>query len=364
MTLASVDLYRYALPLRAPLQLPSQELRRRRGLLIRLKSSSGIVGWGDAAPLSDFSAETLDEVVAHGRVLRSRLENTTINPDAELDDLLQGLSLEKECPASLRFAVESAVLTLVAQVQDRSLPAVLGRPRRTIAVNALLTDPLEGGLEEAERLRDEGYEALKVKVGRGGVEEEAACVQALHRELGDVVTLRLDANRAWTVDEAVAFAEEIPDGAVEYVEEPVATPEDLKELADRRVFPIALDETTREVEPEFLEEMSSVAAVVLKPTLLGGIEATREWVQVAQVQGATSVVSAAYESGIGLHMLSALSATLPPVPVGLSTYSRLAADVLQSRLAIAGPVIEMKVLSSMPLEIDRSMLDPVDERSA
>lgn len=361
MTLSSVDLYRYALPLSSPLSLRGKEVSRREGLLVRLGTDSGTLGWGEAAPLPGFSDETLDETIFYARHLTPQLLGETISSGDRLEAKLEALPLTTSCPASLRFAVESAVVHLLAQAQNGTIATVFGRPRDTVSLNALITNPIEEGEEAAASLRDEGYSAVKMKVGQASVEEEADCVRRLQQVLGGNVALRLDANRAWSLDEAIRFAEILDDVPVAYVEEPLADLDGLDQLAAETSLPLALDETTREVEPSVLKDGPSIEAVVLKPMLLGGIVDTLRWASSAEENDCLPVLSASYESGVGLRMLGALAATFPSTPMGLSTYDRLAADVLSPRLRIEGPTIEVEALLSSTHEMDWFLLTPVEE---
>ena len=360
MKISTVDLYRYELPLTDPLKLGASTVAHRRGLLVRLGTEQGAAGWGDAAPLPGFSMETLSEVVARARDAAPQWIGVEIS-EARGDpaDSLAALSVPPECPASLRFAVEGAVVDLLAATRDTSVAAVLGTPRPTVALNALITSA-DDGPAQAARYREHGYRAVKVKVGRGEMNAEVETLRAIRRELGDGIALRADANRAWSLDEAVAFAEATHGLNVAYVEEPLADPTQLPSLVAQTDLSIALDETTHEREPGVLRGEVPASAVVLKPTLLGGIQETRAWSRVAQEHGTTPVVSASYESGIGLRMLMTLSAVGPDVPVGLSTYDRLAADVLRSSLPMDGSTIDVESVVAPEASIDENRLEHID----
>ena len=364
MEISKVDLYRYELPLTTPLQLGTSTVKHRRGLLLRVGTEQGTAGWGDAPPLPGFSDESLSDVVAWACEVAPRWIGMEIpNGTEALDRSLAAFSLDSACPASLRFAVEGAITELLAALRGTSMAAVLGTPRPTVALNALLMC-LDEGAAEAARYWEQGYRALKVKVGREEMEKEVDALRKIRRELGDGMALRADANRAWSLDEAVAFAEATRDVDLAYVEEPLADPARLSDLTAQTGVPIALDETTREVEPEILRNGPPVSAVILKPTLLGGLRKTQAWSRIAQENGAAPVISAAYESGIGLRMLVALAAVGPDIPVGLSTYDRLAADVLCPPLSMTGPTIEVGSVVDSEASIDEECLIPIDTFSA
>jgi O-succinylbenzoate synthase len=357
MRIASADLYRYALPLSPPLDGP--EGGTRRGVLMRLETDDGAVGWGDAAPLPGFSPESTREAADQMQALARSLSGATVSLSrrrASLAKALKKVWAERSGPGrwapSVRFAVEGAIAEAGAAASGRSTPALLGpEPRPTVSVNALVTAADEDAETAAERIREDGYRAVKVKVGRGDPTYEAAGVRVLSDRLGPGVSLRLDANRAWRLDEATAFADEIRSVPVEYVEEPLAepSPDRLRDFERQTGLPVALDETTREVHPDRLSAYRFARALVLKPTLIGGLRPALRFAGAAERYGMTPVVSAAFESGVGHRLLAALAATLGSgdVPAGLSTYRRLRTDVLSPRPALAEPTIDVEALFAL-----------------
>jgi len=211
-------------------------------------------------------------------------------------------------------------------------------------------------LDYEERLWADGYRTLKLKVGRRSVSADVERVHTLAEAVGAEGQIRLDANRAWSVGEAERFADALGDVPLEYVEEPLADPSALSELAGRTGMPVALDETTRERTPDDLASFAPIAAVVLKPTLLGGIRTVRRWAAAARDQDAVPVVTGAYESGVGVRMLAALTAALTDAPAGLLTYDRLGDDVLRPRLSM-GPTV--RVADAYDSVVDEARLTPI-----
>lgn len=331
-------------------------LAERRGLLLRVIGPNGSEGWGDAAPLPGFSSESPADAARWGRRLLPGLRGMALE-EGKLGDLLCALPIG-DAPPSIQFAVEGAVVELLANMRSEAVVQVLGGEDETVALNALITDAASDLGAEANRLRERGFRAVKLKVGRRSVRGDAKRVRTLAKALGTEVALRLDANRAWTLDEAVIFARALDDVPFAYVEEPLLDPTRLPDLVNQTGLPIAIDETTREGQPETLSDDLPLRAVVLKPTLLGGIAASRRWARWARRRNADPVVSASYESGVGLRMLGALAASLSDAPAGLSTYAALETDVLQPRLLLDGAVVEAE--QNFNSKVNMSILDPVD----
>lgn len=360
MELTAIDLYRYTLPLTAPLALKGAPLHERTGFLIRMEDAAGHIGWGEASLLPRFSRESADEVSAQLQEMRrvlveQALTGNPIDPDGAFARLLD----QKAWAASVRFGIEGAAWHLFAEATNASLPEVLcDKASDIVSLNGLLLGSNEDILERTRQMQEAGYRAVKLKVGRQAVASDVALVRAVSAVLGENVALRLDANRLWTLDEAVTFAEGISNIPIAYIEEPLCHPAQLPMLATQTGLPIALDESLVGMPVAALQDHDYASAIVLKPTVLGGVIHTLRMVRMAQSLGMKPVLSAAFETGIGLRTLVALAACLGDTPVGLDTYRWLADDVLDPRLTWAGPEIDVAALMQTPRRVHFRHLEP------
>lgn len=357
MKLAALDLFRYSLPLTGPLPLAGKTLRRREGILVRMTSDGGEEGWGEASPLPGFSRESMEEAAEQlrdaGKALAGRaVTDGWLEPDGEFGRGLDGLS-----PApSARFGLDLSLWNLLSSAGGKALPEMMpGQLAETVWLSGLLSGSTEGILNEARRMRDSGYRSVKLKVGGRAVEEDAALVRAVIRTLGESAMLRLDANRAWSFEEAEEFARATADLSYEYIEEPLAEPGSLARFARETGVPVALDEALVGMEPEELAGHAYARAVVLKPTLLGGISRTLRLAERARSLGLAPVVSSAYETGVGTLGLISLAAVIGESPAGLDTYRRLAEDVLTPQLDLSAPRVEARALLSVRRKVRREL---------
>ena len=356
MKLVRFDLFHYSLPFSQPLVLKGATLRHREGLLLRLTGDDGSEGWGESAPLPGFSGESLDEAAAQlhrlAEPMRGReATDDWVNPDG---DFSRGLDRIDPAP-SVRFGFELAVWNLYAASSGMALPELMTpRPRARVPVNGLLSGSSGEVLEEAGRMRDAGYRSIKLKVGGRIVAEDIVLVRALGEEIGDGVSLRLDANRAWDYQEAAEFLRGAEGTSFEYIEEPLADPARLPELVRDFGVPVALDESLVGVGPEELGEHRYARAFVLKPTLLGGISRTLRLAELALSLGVTPVVSSTYESGVGTAALVALAAGIgdQEIPAGLDPYRRLAGDVLETTLDLPAPGVGVRETAEASHRVD------------
>ena len=291
----------------------------------------GRTAWGEAAPWPGLSRESLRDAEAELKRWRAHQEDgRAFSPTL----------------SSTAFALES-----VGRVSDPAHHA-------TIPVNALLSDePLDSALPAH---LSAGFRTVKIKVGRQAVRADAERVCEVHRQLGPDIKLRLDANRAWTIADALDFAKRIAGVPLEYIEEPLQNPAELPAFHEHSRLPVALDETLLEQPLENFRAWRGVRAVVIKPTILGGLRAAERLSAAAMELGWLPVFSAVYESGVGIRALAHLAARCgaPGVAMGFDTYRCLADDVLRPRLTIRDGALDLQEADKAEVCVDKLQVLP------
>ncbi len=220
-----------------------------------------------------------------------------------------------------------------------ALEAAYTRPPRAhrdrIPVNA--TVPAVAAHRVPEVLaRFPGARTAKVKVAEPGqvLADDVARVEAV-RAL--VPTVRVDANGAWTVEQAVAAAGALSaTGPVEYLEQPCATLAELAELRRRIDIPVAADESIRRAEDPLAVAGAGAADIaVLKVAPLGGISSL---LTVAARIGMPVVISSALDSAVGIAAGLRAAAALPRLEhaCGLGTGGLFVADVAETAAPVDG----------------------------
>ncbi len=334
MKITSLDVFGYRLPLLAAFQVKGLVISQREGVLLRVRLDQA-EGWGEIAPLPGFSAENAEHAEEYFAEVRDRVLETDFEEGRwleQFDGLFAG------GVASTRFGLELAIARALAASRSVTLREFLVPGAGSeVAVNALLSARAEEAETEADRIKAAGYAAVKIKVGRGAPAEEAARVKDLAGRL-EGVRIRLDANRAWRLADAVTFAKSLSGVAVEYVEEPLQRSGELPLFHRDTGLSVALDETLTDTPRSVWESYEGVAALVVKPTITGGLARTHRLAQLAKARGWRLVVSSCFESGVATGALCELAAAYggPDSPAGLDTYRWLGDDVLSARLAL-GP---------------------------
>ncbi len=367
MKIISSRIYEYRLRLKQPIGPPDAPLNHRSGLLVRVASDTGYQGWGEASPLPGFSSETLADAQTQLVSVLRKIEDSCIPPDViQLQGAFDNWLGQYDLNPSARFAIEMSVLNLLA-TERGPLVADLLSPEfpDTINVNGLITGTGQSAVERAKALCEQGYHTLKLKVGRATIPEEIETVQSILSVLPDDIALRLDANRAWSPEQALQFARGVEGRPIEYIEEPLADPAGLKDFCSKTDLPVALDESTREIVREDLAEWKHIAAVVLKPTLLGGFERTAEFARAASDQGARVVISSTFESPVGIAALANFAAAYgtPDVAVGLETVNWFEQQLLAEPVSICEGTMNLVQASEAAKTIDVSFLRELDTSS-
>ena len=184
-------------------------------------------------------------------------------------------------------------------------------------------------------VRGSGCRTAKVKVAEPGqtLADDVARVTAVREALGPDGHIRVDANAAWDVASASLAITRLAGLGLEYVEQPVATLEEMRDLRGRVTVPLAADESVRTAEdPLRIAHLDAADVLVLKVQPLGGVHRALE---IADAAGLPVVVSSALETSVGLAAGLAFAAALPELPYacGLATASLLAGDVVLDTLA-------------------------------
>lgn len=228
------------------------------------------------------------------------------------------------------------------EAATRPWPAPL---RDRVAVNAIV--PAVPPAQAHAMTLAAGCTTVKVKVAEG---DDLGRVEAVRDALGPSGRIRVDANGAWDVDEAVRMLRLLGRFDLEYAEQPVATLDELRALRRRVDVPLAADEVVRLADDQLaaaraVREVADL--VILKVQPLGGVVAA---LAVAEAAGLPAVVSSAVETSVGLAAGLALAAALPELPYacGLGTATLLAGDVVDDPLIPVGG--ELAVRRPVPSE--------------
>jgi o-succinylbenzoate synthase len=347
MRIASVEVIPYSLPFREPYVTAVGRLERREMVLLRLRDEDGLIGLGEAVPLSLRGGTKLEQVVA---------ELEMLGEQGDLDEeTFSGGQFELSPPA--RCAATTALLDLrgrraAAEGNASSAPAT------PIHCNAtLVAGEPAAVVADAERWAADGFSSFKLKLGG---EDDAALVRAVREALGPRARIRIDANGSWDVDTAKRTLADLEPYEVELAEQPVATIEEAREVASRTSIPLAADESVESrADAERVAATGAFAMTGVKLSKVGGPEAAVEIAEALPVY-----MTSALDGPAGIAAAAQVAATLGgvrrgggiPLAHGLATQRLFATTIASVECELRGDMLRPPEGPGLGVEIDEDAL--------
>lgn len=261
---------------------------------------NGVMGIGECAPLPGLSRENPEQTEHLLKEIAAAPELFTVRPE-----------LLSEVP-SVRFALETAWTDLQQGGKQILFPSAFTSGQLGIPVNGLIW--MSNRKEQEEQIHeklDAGFRCIKLKIGSLRFEEELKLLDMI-RSLGCsyALTLRVDANGAFTPEEASKKLDKLADYEIHSIEQPIppGNPEQMARLCNESPIPVALDEeligiNSREQKEELLETVRP-QYLVLKPSLHGGFSGCDEWIELAEQRSIGWWITSYLESNIGLNAIA------------------------------------------------------------
>ncbi|MGV2990185.1 o-succinylbenzoate synthase [Vibrio sp. E150_011] len=319
-------LIRYSLPMDSGVILRDNKLTTREGWIVELKEHDKRA-LGEIAPLPGFSHESIEEA---GGQAQACLEAWVNN---------QALDLEG-CFPSVAFGMSAALMELSTRLPEKgnhqAAPLCSGDPDELLPVLNTMS----------------GRKVAKIKVGMYEAIRDGMIVSLFLESIPDL-TLRLDANRAWSLDKAKKFASYISPALrarIAFIEEPCRDADSSVSFAAETGIAIAWDETLQDAarQADFtVPSLKSAKAIVIKPTLVGSLDKCIRIIEEAHNQDIQVVISSSLESSVGLNQLARFSQwQLSNETPGLDTMQLFAA---QLETAWPGCELPVSMLSEQSL---------------
>src|SRR6266545_1143281 len=284
----------------------------RAGAIIRMTSAGGLVGLGEASPLPAFQGGTLGGALAIIAGLAPHMVGRDLDRAIELLD-----QLDNAAPGASAVACgfDTAIHDLRARAVGVPLAQLLEpHAAAAVPVNATIgTTELAAAEQAAGRAAQAGIKCVKLKVGIAATQSaELARIAAVRAALAPGMRLRLDANAAWNVPEAIAIIRAAERYDLEFVEQPVAAGD------------------------------------------LAGMARGRDIIALAMAAGLRTLVTTTIDSGVGVAAALHLAATLPmpSLACGLATGALLAADLLPQPIIVRDGAIQLPDEPGLGVRID------------
>ncbi len=288
---------------------------------------NGVSGIGEAGPLPGLSPDDRPDFEQQLARICKELERKEFPAERNGIENLAYELCGNHFP-SIRFALETAMLDLANGGRRLIFGNDFFYGRTEIPINGLIwMGDRETMRQRMQQKTEEGYTCLKMKIGAINFNEECAILEEVRRHFGPgQITLRVDANGAFSVEEAMEKLNRLATFSIHSIEQPVQQGQvgEMYELCRKSPVPVALDEELIgvSVEEQGRELLDRVRPqyIILKPGLLGGFSVCRQWIQLAEELGIGWWITSALESNIGLNAISQFTACWNiTAPQGLGT---------------------------------------------
>jgi len=318
MSILGVSIADYALPMRDSWPSAEGPIRVRRGAILILEEEDGRLGLGETAPWPGFGLESLASSKAALALAAKRLIG--LPPDEYLKSAseLPRLAPVAAAPCA-RHAIDLALHDLAARRAGISIARLLGGDAAVGEVSANAVIPRATAARSAALARqaiEAGAATIKLKVGGAPLSEDLARLLAVRAEIGAEARLRIDANQAWSENEAIEALSAMRPSDLEYCEQPVAAAavESLARVRAAAGVAIAADESVRDLATaRKILDAGAADVLIVKPMALGGLHAAHAIAMLARERGAEVVVTSLLESAVGragaAHLAASLGAT-------------------------------------------------------
>lgn len=294
---------------------------------LKLFSEGVQIGVGEAGPLKGLSVEPLPEMESKLELVCNSLIGLEV-PKSMENIFEMALKIAPDGFPSIRFAIETALLDALhgGKKQIFDTPFYAGNER--IPINGLIwMGSQEFMQKQIKEKLDAGFTCIKMKIGAINFETEIELLNLIRSKYDkNEITLRVDANGAFAPDDALDKLKELAVLDIHSIEQPISAGKhkEMGELCQETPLPIALDEeligvNTYDQKVQLLQQVIP-QFIILKPSLLGGIQSTLEWISIAESQEIGWWMTSMLESNIGLNAICQLASYLKvEIPQGLGT---------------------------------------------
>lgn len=303
--------------------------------ILSVRLSSGQTAFGECSVIPGLSPDFMDENQYERKLsdLKKEVESEWSEDEFKQDSFFTSLKWKKFIHAwtkypSIIFGVESLTRDIYHGGKGLIFESGFTRKEFSIPINGLIWMGDESFmLEQMEEKLADGFSTIKMKVGAIEWKKEYALLEQLRRRFSSQeLTLRVDANGAFTPESAMPILSQLGELDVHSIEQPIQPGQinAMSELCKHSPIGIALDEEMIGIheseQKETLLKRIAPQFIVLKPSLHGGFHGCSEWIQLAEENQIAWWMTSALESSIGLNAIAQFTATFSDLlPQGLGT---------------------------------------------
>jgi len=283
-------------------------------VVVKITTETGIYGWGEASPFSPITGDSIDSNFVTAKAIADLIKGkdalAIVARMAEINRFTIG-------EPSIRSAFDMALYDIAAKAANMPLYQFLGGELRELRTDMTIgwQNTVEETVVKAQEILDAGFDAIKLKVGRPGL-DDVAHVKAVRDIAGEGIAIKIDSNQGWDYATAVSNLNAMKSLDLQYSEQPLASWDHANHarLRNKVDLPICADESVFD-DKDALKLIKSGAVDYLNIKLgkSGGIYTGLKIEAIAQANGCKCMIGCFAESRLGLSAAAHLAMARPNI---------------------------------------------------
>ncbi len=347
------------LPLKRPIKMSGVEIAVSENVFARIETDDGLVGWGEASSSPSMTGETVESMVAAIRFLAPFLEGR--DPSA-FEENLDEMDWRMYGNTSAKTVLEMACYDLAGKAQQKPVSDLLGGAKRgrMPVVQMLATGDLETDLADARTRAEDGFAAMKIKVGGKPLADDIARTVAIGKALNGAVQLSADVNQGWRREAAIEYVHGAS-AVLDFFEQPVMghDVEGMAMVAAEADCPISADEGLHSFDDiRRHHEAGAAQGGSLKTIKLGGVTRAFQATELFEELGMNvNLAGKTAESSVASAAVLHIAAAAPNLNWGVSpTAPYLSVDVVRNPIEVRSGHVEAPAGAGLGVEVDEDAL--------
>ena len=351
--ITKVDIYYYDLPFFEPFKISIAEMTEALNVLVCLHTNQGIVGWGEACPFPAITGDTQATSIAAAKDIA---ELVTGQDALNYVKIINAINSFIPHNPSIKAAFDMALFDILGKAADLPLYKLLGGAKNSFETDLTISlhTPEETAIRGLEAVK-KGFKTIKAKVGVS-MESDVARIKALREAIGPEINIRIDANQAWSMPEAIKNLDRLTEYNIQLVEQPVPgwDLDGLKQVRQSVKIPVMADEALFSP-ADALKLIKSEAADYLNIKLMkaGGILPCLKIAYLGEAAGLPCMVGCMMESNLSISAGAHLHASQSNIIFAdLDTSFFLKTDPVIGGIKINKGIVTLPEQSGIGAEVD------------
>ena len=361
MNIEKIDIYRLDIERSQATRTPIGVLTCSKNIAVKV-TADGLYGWGEASPFAPITGDSRESNYETAQALAQLIKGKNA---LAIESRMSEINAHTIAEPSIRSAFDMALYDLAAKAAGLPLYAFLGGEQRPLRSDLTIgvQDTVEATVSQANKILTAGFDAIKLKVGRSGL-EDVPHVTAVRELAGPDVAIKIDSNQGWSYQEALANIEAMAPLNLQYSEQPIAAwdTENLRRLRQKVNLPICADESVFDHRDALkLVNAGAVDYLNIKLGKSGGIHTALKIIAIAEAAGCRCMIGCFAESRLGLSAAAHIAMARPNIHfIDLDSAYHLKQDPVLGGMTYDKQVGGLLHLSDSPghgAEFDESFFD-------